>query len=183
MMRKVAAVGVVGIGVLLVLLTTGGSPSAQEATATPAAPTATPTPTPTPTAYPFSGLRFGLLARADITVDTDGAVLVSAATMALPPGAATINFTVDGETIIAVQAGQVTLEADKAAIAVVDVAPVIGIHPVAGTPASVSATTVTTGQQIYLPAGSTASLRNDGAGPATILVLAVTPATDTSSEP
>jgi hypothetical protein len=177
MKRNVVAACVCGAGLLLVAISTAGRPSAQEATATAPSATSTPTPSPTPTAYPFSGLKFGLLARADISVDSDGPFLVSAATITMPPGAATMTFTVEGDTVIAVQAGQVTVDADNGSISVLDVAPVIGIIPVAGTPGPISEAVLPAGQQVFLPAGTTATLRNRGSAAATILVLAVTPAT------
>ena len=84
MKRNVVAACVCGAGLLLVTIATTGRPAAQEATATAPSATSTPTPSPTPTAYPFSGLKFGLLARADISVDSSGPFHVSAATITMP---------------------------------------------------------------------------------------------------
>jgi hypothetical protein len=161
---------VFGTAVLLTAVPALGQPAAQEATAT-----ATAIP-PTPSAYPFRSLKFALQAQVAVSVQTGGALVVSAATLTLAPGAATLDFTVDGTTVIAVQSGQVTVKADDAVVSVVDISPVIGIDPVAGSPGPLSARTVNTGEQVVLPAGATASLRNDGTAPASLLVLAVTPA-------
>lgn len=176
---------VVGTVVVFLAMPVSGRPSAQEnATATTGAPTSTPIPTPTPTAYAFRALQFNLLAQADIQVDTTGQVLVSAATVALAPGAATVPFRVEGATVITVQTGKVTLDADTAIVGVVDIAPIIGLYPIQGSPVAMDGVTISAGQQVFLPAGTTGALRNEQQTPATLLILSVTAdATAVTPEP
>jgi hypothetical protein len=146
----------------------------QEATEVPP----TPTPLPTPTAYPMQGLGFTLIGHADVQIDTDGQVLASAATLGLPPGTASLPFTVTGPTVIMVQAGEVLITSDNAAISFVDSSAVIGIYPNAGTPGPVETLQVKTGQQVVLPAGATCQLRNDSAAAASVLILTIAPVPD-----
>jgi len=141
----------------------------QEATETPP----TPTPLPTPTAFPMQGLGFTLIGHADIQIDTDGQVLASAATLALPPGTASLPFTVTGPTVIMVQKGEISVTSDNAEISFVDTSAVIGIYPSAGTPGPVETLQVQTGQQVVLPTGATCQIRNDSAAAASVLILSI----------
>lgn len=160
-------------GALALGLSGGGSTIAQDATAE--ATVAAPEPTMTPTAYPFRSLAFNLLGQADITVDADGPVAVSAASIALTAGAATVPFVAEGPTVIAFQAGEVTITADNALVGVTDIVSVIGLEVPVGTPAAAEEVTVSLGMQVYLPAGAMATLRNDTDKPASIIILTVVP--------
>jgi len=137
--------------------------------------TVAPEPTATPTAYPFRSLTFNLLARADLTVDTSGPVTVSAATVSVLAGAKTVEFTTEGPTVITVQTGAVTITADQASAGVADIVSVIGLEVPVASPEAADAIVVTLGVQVYLPAGSTASLRNDTEAAATVVILSVVP--------
>jgi hypothetical protein len=138
----------------------------------------TPTPLPTPTAFPMQSLGFTLIGHADIQIETDGQVLASAATLALPPGAASLPFTVTGPTVIMVQSGEILVTSDDAAISFVDTSAVIGIYPSNGTPGPVEALLIRTGQQVVLPTGATCLIRNDSAAAASVLVLSIAPVPD-----
>ena len=149
--------------------------SAQEsgtATAT-VAPTATPLPT--PTAYPLQKLNFSLLATADIQLATDGPSNVRAATLYIAPGTSSLPFINEGPTVLAVMGGQIVLISDQAIVSVTDIAFVAGLVPVGASPGPVDQLVVNTGEQIYLPAGSTTTIRNDSAAPASVLIVAVIP--------
>jgi hypothetical protein len=146
----------------------------QEATEVPP----TPTPLPTPTAYPMQGLGFTLIGHADIQIETDGQILASAATIALPPGAASLPFTVTGPTVIMVQSGDVVVTSDDAAVSYVDTSAVMGIYPSGGTPGPVETILVSRGQQVVLPTGATCHIRNDSENAAAVLVLSIAPAPD-----
>lgn len=171
--RKVIAVLALITIILVVVAPTSNALLAQDATqeATEAPPT--PTPLPTPTAYPMQGLGFTLIGHADIQIDTDGQVLASAATLGLPPGTASLAFTVTGPTVIMVQAGEISVTSDNAAISFVDTSAVIGIYPNAGTPGPVETLRVKTGQQVVLPTGATCKIRNDSAAAASVLILSL----------
>jgi hypothetical protein len=144
----------------------------QEATEVPP----TPTPLPTPTAYPMQGLGFTLIGHADIEIETDGQILASAATLALPPKTASLPFTVTGPTVIMVQSGDIFITSDDAAISFVDTSAVIGIYPSGGTPGPVETIQVSKGQQVVLPTGATCQIRNDSETAAAVLVLSIAPA-------
>jgi len=138
----------------------------------------TPTPLPTPTGYPLQGLGFTLIGQAGIQIESQGSVIASAATLTLPPGTASLEFTAIGPTIIAVQTGGIVVDSDAATVNVVDLGVVIGIYPSAGTPGPVDSVTAGIGQQVVLPAGATAVIRNDSDAPATVLVLSIIPGTE-----
>lgn len=144
----------------------------QEATEVPP----TPTPPPTPTAYPMQGLGFTLIGHADIQIESDGQILASAATLYLPPGTASLPFTVTGPTVIMVQSGDVIITSDDAAVSFVDTSAVMGIYPSGGTPGPVETMLVSKGQQIVLPTGATCQIRNDAKDAASILMLSIAPA-------
>ncbi len=171
--RKVIG-ALVAITIILVLAApTSNFLLAQEPTEQATEVPPTPTPLPTPTAYPMQALGFTLIGHADIQIETDGQVLASAATLALPPGAASLPFTVTGPTVIMVQAGEISVTSDNAAIGFVDTSAVIGIYPSGGTPGPVETIRVTQGQQVVLPAGATCLIRNDSAAAATVLILSI----------
>lgn len=175
MRYRSTALFLIGIVLLGVFASHFNSSSAQEpATATPE-PTETPTPPPTPTAYSLQGLKFGLLALAEVEATTDGPTSVSAATLTVGPGQASLPFVNEVETIIAVTAGAVVVESDQALVQVVDSAVLVGLEVVSGTPGPVDRQSVTVGWQVRLPAGSTTTIRNDTAAPATLMVLTLRP--------
>jgi len=133
----------------------------------------TPTPLPTPTAYSMQGLGFTLIGHADIEIESDGQVLASAATLALPPGTASLPFTVTGPTVVMVQTGEIVVTSDNASISFVDTSAVMGIYPSGGTPGPVETLLVSRGQQVVLPTGATCLIRNDTAAAASVLVLSI----------
>jgi hypothetical protein len=169
----------IGILVVLILILALAVPSsnfllAQEPTEeAPADATPTPTPLPTPTAYPMQALGFTLIGHADIQIESDGQVLASAASLALPPGAAALPFTVTGPTVIMVQSGEIVVTSDNASISFVDTSAVMGIFPSGGTPGPVETLLVVKGQQVVLPPGATCLIRNDSAAAASVLVLSI----------
>lgn len=172
--RKVIG-ALVAIAIVLIVATpTSNYLLAQDATQTPTEAPPTPTPTPSPTAFPMQALGFALIGQAELQIDTDGQILVSAATLRLPAGAASLPFDVTGPTVIMVQTGEVVVSSDDATISFVDTSAVIGIYPSAGTPGPVDTLVVRKGQQVVLPTGSTFVIRNDSADAATVLVLSVT---------
>src|SRR5689334_15367334 len=133
---------VIGALVLIVIVLMIAAPTsnyllAQEPTGTATEVPPTPTPLPTPTAFPMQSLGFSLIGHADIQVESDGQILVSAATLALAPGAASLPFEVTGPTVIMVQSGQIVVTSDNAAISFVDTSAVIGLYPSSGTPGPV----------------------------------------------
>jgi hypothetical protein len=167
--RKVVS-AVVAITIILIFAAqTSNHLLAQEATEVPP----TPTPLPTPTAYPMQGLGFTLIGHADIEIETDGQILASAATLALPPGAASLPFTVTGPTVIMVQSGEIVVTSDNASISFVDTSAVIGIYPSGGTPGPVETLLISRGQQVVLPTGATCLIRNDSDAAASVLVLSI----------
>jgi hypothetical protein len=179
-MERIRAIGL-GIGGILVLgllvMTSGQQLEAQEnatATATPAvSPTATPQPT--ATAFPLQAMTFSLLAAADVQLETDGPALVRAATISVAPGVASLPFTNAGPTVLVVTTGKIVLTSDQAVVSTTDIAIIAGLQPVVASPAAAAAREVTAGQQIFLPAGSTTTIRNDSAAKATLLIVAVVP--------
>lgn len=177
-MRKVIGALVAIIIILVLAAPTSNYLLAQEPTQEATEVPPTPTPLPTPTAYPMQGLGFTLIGHADIQIETDGQVLASAATLALPPGTASLPFTVTGPTVIMVQTGEIFVTSDNAEISFVDTSAVIGIYPSAGTPGPVDTVQVTKGQQVVLPAGATCVIRNDSAAAASVLVLSIASAPD-----
>jgi len=166
---------VVAVVAISLFASTGQQSTAQEDATVTAEATEVPTATATPTAYAFRALTFTLLARADLTVDTSGPVSVSAASISVLPGAATVEFTTEGPTVISVQTGAVTITADQAATGVVDIVSVIGLTVPVGTPQAADAMEVTPGVQVFLPAGATASMRNDTETAAAVMILSVVP--------
>jgi hypothetical protein len=108
-------------------------------------------------------------------VDASGPLTVSAATVSVLAGAQTVDFTTDGPTVITVQTGAVTITADQASIGVADIVSVIGLTVPVASPQAADATTLTPGVQVFLPAGATASLRNDTAAAAAVVILSVVP--------
>ncbi len=171
--RKIIGALVV-ITILLVLATpTSNYLLAQEPTEEATEVPPTPTPLPTPTAYPMQGLGFTLVGHAGIQIETDGKILASAATLALPPGTASLPFTVTGPTVIMVQTGEISVTSDNAAISFVDTSAVIGIYPSSGTPGPVETIQIKKGQQVVLPTGATCLIRNDSAAAATVLILSI----------
>jgi hypothetical protein len=171
-------VGSLLVILLLVVLATPTSSYllAQEPTEVAEDATPTPTPSPTPTAFPMQGLGFSLIGHAGVQVESEGQVLVSAATLSLPAGAASLPFTVTGPTVIMVQNGEITVSSDNAAISFVDIGAVIGVFPSSGTPGPVETVRVKKGQQIVLPEGATCLIRNDSEANASVLVLSISPA-------
>jgi hypothetical protein len=126
----------------------------------------------------MQGLGFTLIGQADIQIESDGQVLTSAATLALPPGTASLPFTVTGPTIIMVQSGEIFITADNASVSFVDTSAVIGIYPSAGTPGPVETFQVKMGQQVVLNTGATGLIRNDSAAAAIVLVLSIASVAD-----
>jgi len=176
---------VVVVAVTLLTRTGGKATTAQEATteATVEA-TVVPSPTVTPTAYAFRALTFNLMARADISVATDGPVTVSAASVSIPVLSETVPFQTQGPTVITVQTGAVTITADQATVGVTDVVSLIGLEIPVGTPVAAEQLTVQLGTQVVLPAGATATLRNDSeVTPATVVILTVVPSGEATSTP
>lgn len=181
-MVRTLVTGLVAVAIVAIaLFASTGQPSTAQDEPTSEA-TVVPEATVTPTAYPFRSLTFNLLARADLTVDTSGPVTVSAATVSVLPGAATVEFTTEGPTVITVQTGAVTITADQASIGVADIVSVIGLEVAVASPEAADAVVVTPGVQVYLPAGATASLRNDTEAAAAVVILSVVP-TGTATTP
>jgi hypothetical protein len=182
-MNNKRAVGLV-VGLLFVTALLGidsvGRLSAQDNGSPTAAPTTPPTatPPPTPTAYPLQKMGFNLLAAADAQLISNGTTLVRAATISVAPGTSSIPFTNEGPVVISVTTGRVVVVSDHAVISVTDVAVVAGLDPVAATPGPLDETTVTAGQQIFLPAGSTTTIMNESAAAAGLLIVAVVPFPD-----
>jgi len=58
---------------------------------------------------------------------------------------------------------------------VADIVSVIGLEVAVAGPEAADAIVVTSGVQVYLPAGATASLRNDTEAAATVVILSVVP--------
>lgn len=176
--RKVIGALVAIIALLIVVAPTSNYLLAQDATQEATEVPPTPTPLPTPTAYPMQSLGFTLIGHADIQVESDGQILASAATLALPPGAASLPFTVTGPTVIMVQSGDVSITSDNATVSFVDTSAVMGIYPSGGTPGPVETIQVSRGQQVVLPTGATCQIRNDSEIAASVLVLSIAPAPD-----
>ena len=137
-----------------------------------------PTPAPTPTAYAMQDLGFKLIGQADFQIEANSQVRASAATVTLPPGAASLPFTATEPTVVMVQTGEVVVTSDNAAISFVDTSAVIGIYPSGGTPGPAETFVVRTGQQVVLPAGATCLISNDSAAAATVLILSVSSVPD-----
>ncbi len=148
------------------------APTDEEATEVPP----TVEPTATPSAYPLRSLTFTLLAQTDISVTTTGPVTVSAATITILPGAASVSFVTEGDTVISPSTGTVSLQADQVVLGVADIGSSIGLDTIAGTPEAVDTVILATGGQAYLPAGTTASVRNDTEAAAVLLILTILPA-------
>jgi hypothetical protein len=185
-MMRIRILGGLVLAALAVTLLTGGDVvhlSAQENASPTATPPPTATPLPTPTAYPLQRMGFNLLATADIQLATDGPSYVRVASLTVAPGVASLPFTNEGPTLIAVTGGRITLESDQAAVTITDIAFVAGLEPVGGTPGPVSERAVSVGEQIFLPAGSTTTIRNDTTANATIVVVAVVPFPATTPTP
>lgn len=163
-------VAIVGIA----MFASGGRPSTAQEEATAVA-TEVPVATASPTAYAFRALTFNLLARADLSVDANGPVTVSAATVSVLAGAQTVEFTTEGPTVITVQTGAITLTADQASVGVADIISLIGLEIPVASPQAADAIVVTPGVQVNLPAGATASLRNDTEAAAVVVILSVVP--------
>jgi len=174
-MVRTLVTGLVAVAIVAIaLFAASGQPSTAQDEPTAEA-TVVPEATATPEAYAFRSLTFNLLARADLTVDTSGPVTVSAATVSVLAGAETVEFTTDGPTVITVQTGAVTITADQASVGVADIVSVIGLEVAVASPEAADALVVTPGVQVYLPAGATASLRNDTEASATVVILSVVP--------
>ena len=151
--------------------------SAQEAATPTVNPTApqTATPLPTPTAFPLQKMTFNLFATADIQLATDGPSYIRAASISVAAGMASLPFTNEGQTLLAVTAGKIVLTSDSAVVTVTDIAFVSGLVTVAASPGPLDEIVVSAGEQIYLPAGSTTTIRNDTTAPASIIIVAVVP--------
>lgn len=169
------------IASILIVIVLGGalalnwSSSFAQDTGTATAVPPTPTATPSPTAYPLQGLRFGLLANVDLVADIEGPARVSAATLSIQPGQASLPFVSEGETIVVVTAGAITVEADEAAYRVVDSGSLIGLRAVGGTPGPVMDKQLGVGWQIHLLAGATLTIRNEGESAASVIVVTIVP--------
>lgn len=168
----------IGVGLIAAFVLQLDSSAQENATAT--AVPQTPTPTPSPTAYPLQGLRFGLLAQTEVVATTNGPATVSAATLTLQPGQASLPFVNTGDTVFVVTSGVIVVESDDATLQVVDSAALIGLEVVGGTPGPVSGQEIGTGWQVTLPTGSTTTIRNESAAAATVMVLSLVP--DAASE-
>jgi hypothetical protein len=164
------------VATLLAGVISSGQLSAQEsATATPAEPP-TPTPIPTATAFPLQRLNFTLLAASGVELTTDGPAVVRAATIGIGAGQSTLPFTNEGATVLVVTAGSVVVVSDAAVVSVVDIGVIAGLAPVAASPGPIDAVTVATGEQIYLPAGSTTEIRNGSRDQgANLLIVSIVP--------
>jgi hypothetical protein len=130
---------------------------------------------PTPTAYPLRALTFSLLADMDVEATTSGPSVVRVASLTIAPGQESLPFTNEGTTIISVSVGAIEVESDQASVQSVDLTVLVGLETVAGTPGPVDGNTVLAGWQVVLPDGATTVVRNTGATPATIIVLALLP--------
>jgi len=147
-------------------------PVAEEATEVPP----TLVPTATPSAYPLRSLAFTLLAQADISMTTSGPVVVSAATVSIQPQSATVTFVTEGDTIISASLGTVSIDADQGVLGVADIGASIGLDTVSGTPVALDSVNLGVGGQVFLPAGTTTTIRNDTEAAATLLILTIVPA-------
>ena len=171
MIRHPVVTASLGIALLALLAAWQAGPlAAQEGV------TATPEPTVTPTAYPLQGLRFSLLAQADVAVATDGPTVVRVASLVVLPGQVSIPFTNEGPTVLVAQSGVITVQSDRAVVGVADISMAVGLSPIEGTPGPIDGLVTGPGQQITLPAGATTTISNQGAAPASVLILAVLPA-------
>lgn len=150
-----------------------------------ASPAATVAPTP-----PFSAT---LVAQADVDRLPVGEAQLSVVTYSLPPGIAIQPFTAQGPVLVRIQTGSITVDADRATIEPV-VVPVGLLQPEAATPGAVDGQEVGAGQQILLPAGTSATIGNSGTVAATIIVISIStgegstdsgtaPADETSATP
>jgi len=185
MVRRIVTCLAVATVVAVALLAQVGDRRSTAQDATPEA-TLAPTvePTLTPTAYAFRALTFNLLAQADITVSTDGPVTVSAASVSVGVLSETVPFRAEGPTVITVQTGAVTITADQATVGVTDVVSLIGLEIPVGTPVAADSIIVSPGTQVFLPAGATATLRNDSdVTPATVVILTVVSSDEATSTP
>jgi hypothetical protein len=174
MRYRIVATVVVGLAILAAAVAQWSTSSAQEPATTTAVPPS-PTATPSPTAYPLQGLRLGLLAHTELIASTDGPAQVSAATLSVQPGQASLPFVSEGETILVVTSGEITVESDDASLQVVDSGALIGLESAAGTPGPIDGQRVTAGWQVHLPAGSTTTIRNESAAAASLIVVTLVP--------
>jgi hypothetical protein len=128
----------------------------------------------TPDAAPTEAVPFRatLIAEAEVGVLAAGEMTLNATSYVFPPGTEAQPITATGPVLIRVQAGAITLDADLAAVS--PVVPEIGVLALAQpTPTAATGLVVAAGQQILLPTGTTARLANEGAEPATLIVIAI----------
>lgn len=132
-------------------------------------------PSATPSAYPLRSIRFSVLARTSVSVTTGSPVIVSAATIVLPPRAETVLLMTEGITVMSVQSGVITVTADQMTVGVTDVASAIGLEVAAASPEVTNTVELSPGSQVSLPAGATVSMRNDAGTPALVMIFTVVP--------
>lgn len=178
--RRTSIIALGLISIIAILVSAPASRlAAQESTTPSAVPTnaatVAPTATPSPTAFPLQKLAFNFLGGANLDIPIDRPSSLRSATMTMAPGTATLPFTNNGPTLIVVTSGRVVLVSDNAVVSVPDVAFVAGLVPVAASPGAIDGQVVNPGEQVFLPAGSTTSIRNDTAANATMIVVAVVP--------
>jgi len=178
MKRRPVVTALLGLVALALLAGWFAGPSAAQEGAT-----ATSQPTPSPTAYPLQGLRFTLLAEAEIAAIAGGATIVRAASLALAPGQVALPFTNEAPTILAVQSGTIRIRSDGALVRVIDVSALIGLVPIEGTPGPLDDIEIGPGRQINLPAGATTTIGNTGTAPASVLILTIVPPDPAAATP
>jgi hypothetical protein len=88
---------------------------------------------------------------------------------------ASLPFSNAGPTVQVVTVGTIVVESDQAVISTTDIAIIAGLQPMVASQESVDQREVHAGQQIFLPEGSTTTIRNESAAKATVLIVAVVP--------
>ena len=178
MNRTPRACLILGAGALAWSVLAGGDSrgiTAQDASPPSGIVPTTPTPAPTQPATTF------LLAHVTLDALPPGAVVLNAATVFLAPGASTEPFANPGPTILAIQEGSVTLDAETTSVGNVLVTEMVGIAIETPPPGPVAGLIVRQNQQVVLPAGARAEFRNDGEGSVRLLVLSFVPAAEARS--
>ena len=165
MMRVLVACLIVGVVALVLPSPAAVRPAVQEST--PAAPTAIPTQPPL--------FESSLIARADLDALPAGSATITVTSVTLAPGAATQPFANPGPTLIVVQDGSVTLDADAAVIGVPNISGLVGIQPATAPPAAAASVVVPEDWQVLLPSGARAQLRNATDDTVDLLLLAIVP--------
>jgi hypothetical protein len=176
MVRTLGACLVLGTAVLLWSGLAGGR--AHDIAAQDASPPVGPEPAgPTPTPAPTQPASTFLLINTTIEELPEGPLVVNAATVILAPGASTQPFANPGPTILAIQEGRITLDAEAASVGNVLVTEMVGIRIETPPPGPVAGLVVNQNQQVLLPAGTRAEFRNEGTAAVRLLLLSFVPST------